>query len=458
MSADGAKYKTNFGRQKRINRNRQAENSRMNLLRITGQSLVLRIMQFFFDFGKNIVLLSVLTVEAFGLLNLLNIFVNSTKYVDLGFRQRYKIGVYAKEIDKSKKSAIFQTIVAVEMSLSVCLVILVLGYTKFFNIDLPVGSNLTLLVVGVLFSARVYRLTLIFLEAEKAFVKAAFLECFTSLIFLVSVFIFRKNAEVLLFLFTTQLAAYLLTILFIGRVWWSKQLNFDWLIKNARESFFVGLATFLNGVSFYADRLILLTYFSLRDVGLYAAILFGQNISQTLANYIVKPLGSEIIYQIASSKKIDDKLLAVLYVLFVVPPLSVLLFNNPINWIAEEILSAYLPKYLELAQLANLLALTCALFPAVAISGLIVLEPSMRAYRLFSLSQLFPLCFVLGLFAILQNKAEILIILMIATFLGTLFKILLFSFIIGRNIGLRALEAKLAVYAFSMIGALGIIT
>ena len=159
------------------------------------------------------------------------------------------------------------------------------------------------------------------------------------------------------------------------------------MIKNARESFLVGLATFLNGFSFYADRLILLTYFSLRDVGLYAALLFGQNINQTLANYMVKPLGSEIISLIAIGNKLDRKLLTVSYGLFLIPPLIVLLLNAPINWLAEDILASYLPKYLELAQLANLLALLCALFPALSLSGLVVLEPSMKAYRLFSASQ-----------------------------------------------------------------------
>lgn len=429
----------------------------MSILRVTGLSLSLRIIQFFFDFGRNIVLLSVLAVEAFGLLSLLNVFVNSTKYVDLGFRQRYKVGVYANEIDKPHRAAIFQAIVAVEMLLSICLVGLVLSYTEFFGIELPIGSDLVLLVVGVLFSARLYRLTLIFLEAEKAFVKAALLEAITSLVFLVSVFVFRNNSEVLLFLFVTQLAAYLLTILFIGRSWWSKQLNYDWLITNARDSLLVGLATFLNGISFYADRLLLLTYFSLRDVGLYAALLFGQNINQTLANYMVKPLGSEIISFIAIGNKLDKKLLTVSYGLFLIPPLTVLFLNAPINWLAEVMLASYLPKYLGLAQVANLLALLCALFPALSLSGLVVLEPSMKAYRLFSASQLIPLCFLLGLFAIFQNHAEILVILLTATFLGTLCKILLFSFIIGKNIGLTGLEAKLASYAICMIGALGMI-
>ena len=254
----------------------------MSILRVTSVSLSLRITQFLFDFGRNIVLLTVLAVEAFGLLNLLNALVNSTKYLDLGFRQRYKVGVYADEIGKPRRSAIFQAIVVVEMFLSICLVGLVISYTEFFRIDLPIRSDLVLLVIGVLLSARLYRLTLIFLEAEKAFVKAALLEAVTSLLFLVSVFVFRNNAEVLLFLFTTQFAAYLLTVFFIGRAWWSKHPNFDWLIKNARESLLVGLATFLNGLSYYADRIILLTYFSLRDVGLYAALLFGQNIIQTL--------------------------------------------------------------------------------------------------------------------------------------------------------------------------------
>ena len=429
----------------------------MNILHVTSMSLSLRVVQFFFDFARNIVLLSVLAVEAFGLLNLLNVFVNSTKYVDLGFRQRYKVGVYAEEIDKPHRSAIFQAIVVVEMFLSICLVGLVLSYTEFFSIDLPIGNDLVLLVLGVLFSARLYRLTLIFLEAEKAFVKAALLEAFTSLVFLVSVFLFRNNAGVILFLFASQLAAYLLTIFFIGRAWWSKHPNYGWLIKNARESLLVGLATFLNGISFYADRLILLTYFSLRDVGLYAALLFGQNINQTLANYMVKPLGSEIISFIAIGNKLDKKLLTVSYGLFLIPPLIVLFLNAPINWLAEVLLASYLPKYFELAQLANLLALLSALFPALSLSGLVVLEPSMTAYRLFSASQLIPLCFVLGLFAIFQNHAEILVILLTATFLGTLCKILLFSYIIGKVIGLSGLEAKLASYAIFMIGALGMI-
>jgi len=429
----------------------------MSILRVTGLSLSLRIIQFFFDFGRNIVLLSVLAIEAFGLLNLLNVFVNSTKYVDLGFRQRYKVGVYANEIDKPHRAAIFQAIVTVEMLLSICLVGLVLSYTEFFGIELPIGSDLVLLVVGVLFSARLYRLTLIFLEAEKAFVKAALLEAITSLVFLVSVFVFRNNSEVLLFLFATQLAAYLLTILFIGRSWWSKQLNYGWLITNARDSLLVGLATFLNGISFYADRLILLTYFSLRDVGLYAAILFGQNISQTLANYMVKPLGSEIISLIAIGKKPNRMLLSVSYALFLMPPIIVLLVNAPINWLAEVILASYLPTYLELAQLASLLALLCALFPALSLSGLIVLEPSMKAYRLFSASQVIPLFFLLGLFAIFQEHVGVLIILMTATFLGTLCKVLLFSYTIGKNVGLRTLEIKLGTYAILMIGALGMI-
>ena len=130
----------------------------MNILRVTSMSLLLRIIQFFFDFGRNVVLLSVLAVEAFGLLNLLNVFVSSTKYVDLGFRQRYKVGVYADEIDKPHRSAIFQAIVSVEMFLSICLVGLVIGYIGFFRIDLPIESDLVLLVVGVLFSARLYRL------------------------------------------------------------------------------------------------------------------------------------------------------------------------------------------------------------------------------------------------------------------------------------------------------------
>jgi len=343
------------------------------------------------------------------------------------------------------------------MFLSICLVGLVISYTEFFRIDLPIRSDLVLLVIGVLLSARLYRLTLIFLEAEKAFVKAALLEAVTSLLFLVSVFVFRNNAEVLLFLFTTQFAAYLLTVFFIGRAWWSKHPNFDWLIKNARESLLVGLATFLNGLSYYADRIILLTYFSLRDVGLYAALLFGQNIIQTLANYLVKPLGSEIISLIASGHKLDRGLLTISFSFFLIPPLIVLLLNAPINWLAEVILASYLPKYIELAQLANLLALLCALFPALSLSGLVVLEPSMKAYRLFSASQLIPLCFVLGLFVIFRNHAEILVILLTATFLGTLFKTLLFSYIIGKNIDLSGLGAKLASYAIFMIGALGII-
>ena len=429
----------------------------MSILRVTSMSLSLRIIQFFFDFGRNIVLLSVLAVEAFGLLNLLNVFVNSTKYVDLGFRQRYKVGVYADELAKPRRPSIFQAIVVAEMFMSICLVGLVVSSTEFFRIELPVGNDLVLLVIGVLLSARLYRLTLIFLEAEKAFLKAALLEAFASLVFLSSVFFFRKTADVLILLFATQLAFYLMTILFIGREWWSKHPDYGWLVKNARESFLIGLATLLNGLSFYADRLILLTYFSLRDVGLYAALLFGQNISQTLANYIVKPLGSEIILLIAIDGKPNRKLLTVCYGLFITPPLIVLLLNAPINWLAEAILASYLPKYLELAKLANLLALLCALFPALSLSGLVVLEPSMKAYRIFSASQLIPLCLVFGLFVIFGERAEILVILLNATFLGTFCKILIFSYIIGKNIGIRGLRSKLGVYAFCMIGALGII-
>lgn len=425
-----------------------------SLFSTTIWSTAYRLVQFVADFGKNVLLLTVLTVESFGILNLINAFINSTKYLDIGVRQRYIVSRYAQDIDATQYRAIFQSVLIVELVLSGSLLLALLGYGIVFEISNPLSNIMSLLVIGIFLIFRIYRLSLIFFEAEKRFVTSAAIESSVSAVVLILVFLNRQSEYILLLLLVAQLTCYSVISLYISPSWLSSRFNFHWILVNLRESLLIGLATLLNGFSFYADRLLLITFFSLREVGLYAALLFVQNISQTLAVYLAKPLSAEIIRAAALGRRLPLRLKQAAVCFLIVPPLLAVIFFDLFESLASLLFINYFSEYSDLAEFVGLLILACSLLPALSLSGLVLLEPSMNAYKIFSASQTFPLFFLFVLYMSFQDLYSVFFILLTSTFAGSLTKIAVYIIVIGRHFEIPRFKLKIMLYVAAVLGLL----
>ena len=155
--------------------------------------------------------------------------------------------------------------------------------------------------------------------------------------------------------------------------------------------------------------------------GLYAALLFIQNILQVLSTYLAKPLGAELIQAAASGEKLSARFTQAAISFVIIPPVIAFTFFHQFEAVAASLLRNYFPQYAELSELIGLFAFACSLFPAMSLFGLVVLEPSMKATKLFAASQLLPALFLILFYAIFHAHQSVFVILITSLALLVIF-------------------------------------
>ena len=86
----------------------------MSLLKTTIKTSVWKALSLFLDLGRNFLFIKTLSVEAFGLLSLGNNLIQSNKYLDFGFTNKFLIDSYDSRFKDREAKKVFYSIIVFE--------------------------------------------------------------------------------------------------------------------------------------------------------------------------------------------------------------------------------------------------------------------------------------------------------------------------------------------------------
>ena len=89
----------------------------MSLLKTTIKTSFGKASSLLLDLGRNFLFIKTLSVEAFGLLSLGNNMIQSNKYLDLGFANKFLIDSYDNGFSSKESKQVFYAIVIFELFL-----------------------------------------------------------------------------------------------------------------------------------------------------------------------------------------------------------------------------------------------------------------------------------------------------------------------------------------------------
>ena len=409
----------------------------MDILKTTIKTSIGKAASLLFDIGRNLLFIKTLSVETFGLLSLGNNLVQSNKYLDFGFANKFLIDSYDGRLTGSEAKQIFYAIVIFEFFLlSLCglgFLLFVSIFDKTIMVDgaqLSVGIFLPIIVILAFFSARLYKLSLIWRRHKKNFVEVSIIEItlsafllIGSLLVLILDFISFANSyfflqAILFFAFTAS----------IFNIFYGTKINVKWLFVNLKTSLLLTASTFLYGLSFYFDRFILVTYFGLAEIGNYAFLLFILNFGSALITYGLQPIRAHIASLIADADEntrnnvlINICKHAGLYILI----MGVAFINLVVPGI-KYWMQVFLTKYeLAIMDLQYVFSIILTM-PSLYLLGYLLVAKPFNKTGIYAVSQLAGIVCMAISFFVMDSDDSIYSALLVGIYFGNVMKILLY--------------------------------
>ena len=367
----------------------------MSLLKTTIKTSVWKALSLFLDLGRNFLFIKTLSVEAFGLLSLGNNLIQSNKYLDFGFTNKFLIDSYDSRFKDREAKKVFYSIIVFEFFL---LALFGSGFLLIFsdikrtiNIDgteISFGIFFPLIILMAFFSARMYKLSLVWRRHKKKFEDIAILEvCFS--IFLLSCSFLSLILDFYSFLnsyFFLQGIIFLVISVSVFKIFLKTKLQFKWLSANWKPSLLLTSATFLYGLSFYFDRFILVTYYGLTEIGNYSFLLFILGLGSAIITYGLQPIRAHIASSFADGEDYTRKKIILdickktgLY-MFIVGVVLITLFVPVIKYWMLFLFSKYDEAIIELHNIFNII-LT---MPALNLLGYLVVAKPFNKTGIFA--------------------------------------------------------------------------
>lgn len=409
----------------------------MSLLKTTIKTSFGKASSLLLDLGRNFLFIKTLSVEAFGLLSLGNNMIQSNKYLDLGFANKFLIDSYDNGFSSKESKQVFYAIVIFELFL---LTLFGLVFILFFsnldrsvNLDgdqLQVGIFLPLMLLLAFFSGRMYKLSLVWRRHKKKFIDIAVLEI------VLSASLLAGSLLVLIFDFLTfansyfffQAVLFLILSISVFKIFPGTRQNFSWLLLNWKPSLLLTSSTFLYGLSFYFDRFILITFYGLTEIGNYSFLLFFLGIGSALITYGIQPIRAHIANTFADADENAQKKMIMnickntgLYICLI-GLIFINLLTPTIKTLMNVIFDNYDQAIFYLHDVFNIL-LT---MPVLNLLGYIVVAKPFYKTGIFAFSQLAGiLCMALN-FLIMGAEDSIITTLLIGIYYGNVLKILIY--------------------------------
>ena len=385
-----------------------------------------------FDFLRNIIFIKLLSAEFYGLLSLCNNAVQSSKYFDFGFSGKFLIDSYDASIDQEKIASVFSAIVVFEvLFLSLILFVfntaLMQSSWDLFLSDSEVSNSLFIFVGITFLAARIFKLSIIWSRSNLRFVRIAIVELSISLTILgISMLVFFEDfSEFVETYFLLQSLTFIIFSFIQFKEIKFAKLDFHWLKRNLKPSLILTSATVIFGFSFYVDRFILLTYFSLTEVGHYAVLLFVLNMFNLILTYSIEPFRANICAQIAKGD-ITYRIQSLQRICFYAGACFAIIGGFLIEVLMPfflQISSIILPNYTTILLEFKLLFKICLTLPLLFLLGYIVVASPYKKILLFTISQISGLICVCGAFWIFNFEKSIYWILLSGIYFGNVFKI-----------------------------------
>jgi len=386
-----------------------------------------------FDIVRNFIFIKLLSVELFGLLSICNNAVQSSKYFDLGFANKFLIDAYDGKLSGDTAKSVFSAIILFEF-LFISLVgwiffLFFLGKTTF---SLPAGADglglVVIVLVGLtLFAARLFKLSIIWRRHVGQYVKIAQIEFGLSVVMLgLSLVAFREDfPQFLKIYFLGQLSIFLLSSLVTFRNINVGKPAFSWLKENIRISLTLTSATLIFGLSFYLDRYILLNYFSFTELGYYAVLLFVLNIANTLTSFMVEPIRANLAKLFSSGDAMTRAILLNKIVLYagIVLVVGGMLLIKLLMPVFSQLAMLFAPKYSLVFPVFEMVFKICLTFPLLFILGYLIVAKPYEKSIFFAVSQFSGVIAISISFWILKVDQSIYWVLLLGVYYGNVLKI-----------------------------------
>lgn len=409
----------------------------MNILKTTIKTSIGKASSLLFDLGRNLLFIKTLSVETFGLLSLGNNLVQSNKYLDFGFANKFLIDSYDGRFTSFEAKQVFYAIIIFEFFLlSLCglgFLLFISSFDKSIMVDgaqLLVSTFLPIMVILAFFSARLYKLSLIWRRHKKNFVEVSIIEV------TLSAFLLIGSLLVLILDFLTFANSYffLQVILFLAfaastfKIFYGTKININWLFVNLKESLLLTCSTFIYGLSFYFDRFILVTYFGLTEIGNYAFLLFILNFGSALITYGLQPIRAHIASLIADADKNTRNNVLInickksgLYI-FIIGMAFINLVVPSIKYWMHVFLAKYELAIIDLHYVFSII-LT---FPLLYLLGYLLVAKPFNKTGIYAVSQLAGIVCMAISFFVMNSDDSIYSALLLGIYFGNVVKILLY--------------------------------
>ena len=386
-----------------------------------------------FDTVRNLVFIKFLSVELFGLLSICNNVVQSSKYFDLGFANKFLIDAYDGKLSGGAAKRVFSAIILFEfLFLSLVGYIFFLFFLNKTTFSLPAGAEglglVVIVLVGLtLLAARLFKLSIIWRRHVRQYVKIAQIEFGLSAVMLgLSLVAFREDFSLFLKIyFFGQLCILLLSSLVTFRNINVGKLAFSWLKENIRVSLTLTSATLIFGLSFYLDRYILLNYFSFTELGYYAVLLFVLNIANTLISYMVEPIRANLAKLFSSGDAMTRSLMLdkIAFYAGVALPVGGILLIKLFMPVFSHLALILAPQYALVFSEFEMVFMTALTFPLVFILGYLIVADPYKKTGFFAISQFSGVIAISASFWILKLDQSIYWVLLLGIYYGNVLKI-----------------------------------
>ena len=432
-----------------------------SLANIVVKSTFGKVLTVIFDITRNFIFIKFLSVELFGLFSICNNVVQSSKYFDLGFANKFLIDAYDGKLNSDTAKSVFSAIILFEfffLSLIGCIFFVFSHNKKIF--DLPSGadglsSDVIILLGFTLFAARLFKLSIIWRRHMRQYVTIAKIEFVLSLTVLgFSLIVLKEDfSQFIRIYFLGQTSILILSSLVTFRDSNLAKPMFSWLIKNIKTSLTLTTATLIFGLSFYLDRYILLSYFSFMELGYYAALLFVLNIMNTITSYMIEPIRASLAESFSSSDHIARYLLLNKIALFagIVLVISGVFLIKLLMPIFSQLVILFAPKYSLVIPAFEMVFKICLTFPLLFILGYLVVAKPYNKTLFFALSQFSGVIAISISFWILNFDQSIYWILLFGIYYGNIIKIYIYFGIMTLERKSSKKHAKLVIYLMPFV-------
>lgn len=352
------------------------------------------------DLTRGTIFLKIFSAADYGLIDIVNQIISLSKYADIGLlnnvQREYNV-VATTNIEKADKdkevSFGMDIILTIVIALVLSVVILFFDYSFKVKMGVLFGSLAFVALKGL-------KMIQLELTITKKFTELGLFNLANNILL---------NAVILLTVFWVGIYAPLivkpLLLICILTFWWCKfQLKYTFKVsvselkKQITYGLFFSLISLLFGSWIFFERFLITHFFSLKQVGMYAACLFLIKLGKTLIDELFRPVSIKV------KESISPLNINVIYKYVLLPSLVfylfLFLFVPLVDYLIKLLESNLLSNYPGISEIFNILAWLIPVYGVGAVSEYILFVKGVDRFKSFYI--LYFLKFILmGLLCIL---------------------------------------------------------